>query len=136
MSSVRNRELQTESKICSSQISSLVVGDQVAAEMTRWVTFISLDAILAANTEAARLIFASVDSATPTTASLIATGNRKYLVDLRASKLLSLDPGNIPFMVPRQPNVEKPLFSIGSEAYLGVYASSISSNLFVQYYDE
>lgn len=133
---VRNQEVQSESKICSSQISSLTVGDQVAAGHTRWVTFIALDAILAANTESMRLIFASVDSATPTTSALIATSNRKYLVDLRASKLLSLTPDGVPFMVPRQPDVNKPLFSIGSEAYLGVYASSISSNLFVQYFDE
>lgn len=133
--SARNRELQTVSKVVSSDASTITIGGQVPAGMTRWVTFIALDAYLAANTEALRMYFASTGAA-PTKTSMIATGNRKYLFDLRASKLLNVTPDGVPFMVPRQPNVDKPLFSIGGESYLGVYASSITSNLFVQFYDE
>jgi len=133
--SAQNQELQSASKVVSSDTSAITIGGQVPAGMTRWVTFIAIDALLVTNTEALRMIFAST-GATPTKASLVLTSNRKYLVDLRASKALSLTPDGVPLMVPRQPNVDKPLFSIGSGAYLGVYASSITSNLFIQYYDE
>jgi hypothetical protein len=69
-------------------------------------------------------------------ASIIATGNRKMLVDLRSSGVNDNVRGGLPFQMPRQPNTDKPLFSIGEGNFLGVFSSNESTDLFVQYFDE
>ena len=132
----RNVELQTESLACKADAISLNLGGQVPAGMKRWVTFITVDAAQPANVVGARVYFASVNVSNPTEASSIAVANRKMLVDLRASKAVDSVRGGCPFQVPRQPNVDKPLFSISGGNWLGILASDVSANVFVQYFDE
>jgi len=147
----RNIELNTVSKIVTSDTAGIVIGGQVPAGMKRWVTFLSLDTPLVTGASSVRLYLASVATNNPTKASLIATSNRKMLLDLRASGLRvatglsktsghsrknDVTPYGPPLMVPETPDTSRPLFSIAGGYYLGVYASYTTANVFVQYYDE
>lgn len=134
--SIRNVELQTTARYCSSDASTLNIGGQVPAGMKRWVTFISLDAASITDTLAVRVHLASVGVSVPTMASLVATGNRKMLLNLRASKMAGISRGGVPLQIPDKPDMDKPLFSIDEGKWLGVFASNLSANLFVQYFDE
>lgn len=134
--SVRNMELKTVSKVLTSDASALTIGGQVPSGMTRWVTFLAVDNMLKTNTETTRLYLISAAVSNPTEASFVATGNRKMLINIRASKVLDITPDGVPLQIPRQPDTDKPLFSISSGKWLGAYCSTTSGNLFVQYYDE
>ena len=137
--STRNKETQFTSKQVKQETAGLNIGGQVASGMKRWVTFLSLDTMLVTGASSVRLFLASVSVSDPTKASLIATGNRKMLVDLRATGLLdtqNLTPDGAPLMIPDRPDTAKPLFSIAAGKWLGVYASYTTANIHVQYFDE
>ena len=135
----RNTELKTVSKILSSSTSGSTIGGQVSAGMKRWVTFITVDAASAAGTEGLRLYVASVGVSNPTAASLIATGNRKAMIDLRATGKVGQANNSAngpPLQVPARPDAGAPLFSIAASKWMGVFSTLASANVFVQYYDE
>lgn len=135
----KNTELKTVSKILSSSASGKTIGGQVATGMKRWVTFVTIDAANSAKTEALRLYVASVGVSNPTSASLIATSNRKAMIDIRATGKVgkrNISVNGPPLQVPMQPDAAAPLFSIASGKWMGVFATLASGNVFVQYYDE
>ena len=137
--SIRNTETQLLSKSVKEETAALNLGGQVPAGMKRWVTFLSLDSMFVTGASSVRLYLASVAVSNPTKASLIATGNRKMLLDLRATGLQTVEdltPDGPPLMIPDTPDTEKPLFSIAGEKWLGVYASYTTANVGMQYFDE
>jgi len=151
MSNIRNIELDTNSKVVTSETSAITIGGQVPASMKRWISFLTLDSMLITGASSVRLYLASVAVSNPTKASLIATGNRKMLLDLRASGLAvatalsktsgttrknDLTPDGPPLMVPDKPDVNKPLFSIAGGNWLGAWASYTTANVFIQSFDE
>lgn len=151
MTNIRNIELKLKSKVVTNNTAAINVGGQVPANMKRWVTFVGLDTMLITGVSSVRLYLASVSVSNPTKASLIATGNRKMLLDLRASGLRiatalsktsgitrknDLTPEGPPLMVPDKPDANKPLFSIAGGKWLGLWASVTTANLTMQYFDE
>ncbi len=135
----RNLELKTIDKIVTSKVSGITIGGQVPSGMKRWVTFLILDSITQASAQSVRLHLASVGVSNPTKASLVATSNRKMLLDLRASGLQgtqNISPHGPPLMIPDRPDSNKPLFSIASGKWLGAYASNTTAKAFIQYFDE
>ena len=137
--SIRNTETQLLSKSVKEETAELTLGGQVPAGMKRWVTFLSLDTMLVTGASSVRLYMASVAVSNPTKASLIATGNRKMLLDLRCTGLVTaqdLTPDGAPLMAPDTPDTENPLFSIAAENWLGVYASYTTANVGMQHFDE
>ncbi len=140
--SVRNEDIKTVSKVVSSNTAAgIVIGGQVPTGTKRWVTFLAVDTLLITGASSVKVHFASVGVSNPTRASLIATGNRKWSIDLRATGLLRTNshvaPHNAPpLMVPVKINPDTPLFSIASGKWLGVNASNTTANVFVQYFDE
>ena len=151
--SIRNTETQWSNKVVEKTTEELTIGGQVPDGMKRWVTFLSLDSMLVTGASSVRLYMASVSVSDPTKTSLIATSNRKMLLDLRATGLAQthgsaatskigathkqdLTPDGPPLMIPDTPNTKNPLFSIAAENWLGVYASYATANVSVQYFDE
>lgn len=137
--SIRNTDTQWLSESVKEETAALNLDGQVPAGMKRWVTFLSLDSMLVTGASSVRLYLASVAVSNPTKASLIATGNRKMLLDLRCTSLFTSQnqtPDGAPLMIPDTPNTEKPLFSIAAEKWLGVYASYTTANVNMQYFDE
>lgn len=135
----RNLELKTLDKIVTSKVSGITIGGQVPAGMKRWVTFITLDSITQASAQSVRLHLASIGVSNPTKASLVATTNRKMLLDLRVSGLQgtqNISPHGPPLMIPDKPDTNKPLFSIAGGKWLGAYCSNTTAKAFVQYFDE
>ena len=146
MADIRNIELNTVSKVVTSETSGINIGGQVPSGMKRWVTFLTLDTMAITGCSSVRLYLASVGVSNPTKASIIATGNRKMLLDLRASGIQAsaatgktkqdLTPHGPPLQIPESPDANKPLFSIAGGKWLGVWASVTTANVFIQYYDE
>lgn len=151
MPDLRNTELKLKSKVVTSHTAGMNIGGQVPSNMKRWVTFVSLDTILITGCSSVRLYLASVSVSNPSIASLIATGNRKMILDLRASGLRiatalsktsgisrknDLTPDGPPLMIPDKPDANKPLFSIAGGKWLGVFASYTTGNVTMQYFDE
>jgi len=151
--SIRNKETQFLNKSLKEETAGLDLGGQVPAGMKRWISFLSLDSILITGASSVRLYLASVSVSNPTKASLIATGNRKMLLDLRATGLAQtvgsaatskigsthrqdITPEGPPLMMPDTPDTEKPLFSIAAGNWLGAYASYTTANVSMQYFDE
>lgn len=135
MTDIRNIELKTVNKTITSNTAGKNIGGQVAAGMKRWVTFVSIDNVYsAAGASQLRMYFASVSVSNPTKASLIATGNRKLMLDLRGTQTSGFRKG--PVKVPKVQNIDTPLFSIAAEKWLGVYASKTTGIVTVQYFDE
>ena len=138
---VRSRDIKSVSKDASSKASAINIGGQVPAGMKRWVTFVMIDGYALAGAKPVKAYFASVGVSNPTKASLIATGNRKYMIDIRATGVKRgtanvAGGGGPPFMCPRKIDPDNPLFSIAASKWLGVYASQTTASLFVQYFDE
>ncbi len=142
MSATRCRDIKTVSKIISSNVATAGnIGGQVPAGMTRWVTFLSVDTALITGASSVKVHFASVGVSNPTRASLIATGNRKWSIDLRATGLERTNSHvapheGAPFMIPNKINPDAPLFSIAGGKWLGINASNTTANVLVQYFDE
>lgn len=137
----RQRDIQSAVKVVSSKASKINLGGQVPSGMKRWVTFLSLDAIEPTGARSCKLYIASVGISNPTRVSCIATGNRKWMLDLRATakvaKLGWIHPfGGGPLTIPLQPSDEAPLFTIASGKWIGLYCSMATANLFMQYFDE
>jgi len=131
--SVRNTEIKTVEVNIST--TSGIVGDQVPAGMKRWVTFLALDTrIIAGGASQLGVYLASVSVSDPTKASIIATGNRKSLSFLRATQTTGMR--KTPLVIPKNPSVDNPLFSIAAEKWLGVYATNASGLITMQYFDE
>jgi hypothetical protein len=135
------RDIQTKSKIVSSKASTINMGGQVPTGMKRWITFLCFDAYSLAGAKPIKLYLASVGISNPTRASVIATGNRKWMIDLRATGVKAgtahvVNTRGPPFMIPMRINQENPLFSIASGKWLGVYVSNLTANVFVQFFDE
>ena len=134
-----NIELKTIDKIVTSKVSGITIGGQVPSGMKRWVTFMMFDSIHQAGAKSVRLYLASVGVSAPAKTSLIATGNRKMRLDLRATGLKgkgNFVPDGPPLMIPDKPDSDKPIFSIASGKWLGAYVSNTTALLFMQYYDE
>jgi hypothetical protein len=139
MIDIRNIDLKTASKVVTSETAAITIGGQVAPNMKRWVTFLGLDSMLVTGASSVRLYLASVGVSNPTKASLIATGNRKMLLDLRATGVVrdsNLTPDGVPLLIPDRPDVNKPLFSIAGGKWLGAYASYTTANVTMQFFDE
>lgn len=135
MVELRNIELKIKDKVVTSATSALNVGGQVPAGMKRWFTFVSLDTVVAAGgASQVGVYLASVSVSNPTKASLIATGNRKMLLYLRATQTSGFR--KAPVQMPREPNVNTPLFSIAGGKWLGVWATKTTGMLKTQYFDE
>ncbi len=135
MVDLRNTELKTIDKVVTSATSALNVGGQVPSNMKRWFTFVSLDTVVAAGgASQVGVYLASVSVSNPTKASLIATGNRKMLLYLRATGTVGLK--KAPVQVPKIPNIQTPLFSIAGGKWLGVWATKTTAFLKTQYFDE
>jgi len=134
-----NIELKTVSKVVTSAVAGITLGGKVASGMKRWVTFLALDSVHQAGAKSIRLYLASVGVSNPSVASIVATGNRKMMLDLRATGLidhLGFVPGGPPLMIPDKPDSDKPLFSIAGGKWLGATASKTTALVFMQYYDE
>ena len=132
---IRNTELKTAEKVITSATSGINIGGKVPAKMKRWVTFLKLDTIqVAGGASQVGVYLASVAVSNPTKASLIATGNRKDLVYLRATGVIGYS--KTPLNIPKVPGMETPLFSIAAEKWLGVWATKTTAVLLMQYFDE
>lgn len=116
---VRDVELKTVVQTVTATETDLGIG-AVPAGMKRWVTFVKTANILAGVNA---LLLCSGTTATDATA-----GNRKDKVLLGSQYDLVAYPDN--------PDVQKPLFSIGENRYLALVASGISMETMIQYYDE
>lgn len=136
MKDIRNVELKTVTKVLSSQASTINVGGQVPSSMKRWVTFVSVEPKnYAAGASNLGVYLASVGISNPSKASIVATGNRKALLMLRASTVTSpARKGTL--QVPKVPNINTPLFSIASGKWLGAFATKTTALLTMQYFDE
>jgi len=134
-----NIELKTVSKVVTSAVAGINLGGQVPAGMKRWVTFLALDSVHQAGAKSIRLYLASVGVSNPSVASIVATSNRKMMLDLRATGLIDhfgFVPGGPPLMIPDKPDSDKPIFSIAGGNWLGATASKTTALVFMQYYDE
>jgi len=132
---IRNTEVKTAEKIITSATSQITIGGQVPAGMKRWVTFLAIDSqVIAGGASSLGLYLASVSVSNPTKASLIATGNRRSLAFLRATQTSGMR--KPPLTIPKNPSVDKPLFSIAAEKWLGVWATTTTGLLTMQYFDE
>ncbi len=151
MTDLRNTQLILKGKVVTSHTAGINIGGQVPSGMKRWITFLTLDTMLITGVSSVRLYLASVSVSNPTIASMIATGNRKMLLDLRASGLRivtslsktsgysrknDITPDGPPLMIPDKPDANKPLFSIASGKWLGAFASYTTANVTAQYFDE
>lgn len=116
---VRDVELKTVVQTVTATETDLGIG-AVPAGMKRWVTFVKTANILAGVNA---LLLCSGTTATDATA-----GNRKDKVLLGSQYDLVAYPDN--------PDVQKPLFSIGENRYLALVASGTSMETMIQYYDE
>lgn len=136
MTDIRNIELKLVNKIVSSNASLITgIGGQVPSGMKRWVTFVSVDTLVTAGGASnIGIYFASVAASSRTKSSIVATGNRKMLLMLRATQSSGLR--KTPFQVPKKSNVNCPLFSIAGGNWLLVYATKATGMLKVQYFDE
>lgn len=134
--SLRNIELQTAQKMVTSDTSQITIGGQVPTGMKRWITFISLAAASVTDAITVKAWFASVSISNPSRASVVATSNRKMVLDLRASKMVSTVKGGVPLQIPDKPDMNKPLFSIGEGKFLSVFSTKATANVFIQYFDE
>ena len=135
----RNTDLKIVSKPLTQETAAINIGGQVPAGMKRWYTFLGLDTMLGTGASSVRLYLASVSVSNPSKASLIATGNRKMLLDVRATGVKGAQnqtPDGPPLMIPDRPNANAPLFSIASGKWLGTYASYTTANFTTQYFDE
>ncbi len=133
----RNRELKTTSKMITSETAGKTLGGQVPAGMKRWVTFLCIDTtgVAMAMSDVA-LYFASVGVSNPSLASIVATGNMKLKIPVKATQK-SICTKYLPVMLPPSgPDPEAPLFSIAAGKWLGVAASQTTANVFMQYFDE
>ena len=130
----RVKDIQTKSKVVTGSTIALTLGGQVPTGMKRWVTFLSANTMLHTAMSNFSLYLASVGVSGPTKASLIATGNRKFLLRGRATQ--TSGQGRYPVKIPYAPQPDTPLFSIASAKWLGVYASLATVNVTVQYFDE
>lgn len=136
MIDIRNVELKTVTKVLSSQASTINVGGKVPTGMKRWVTFVAVEPKnYAAGASNLGVYLASVGISNPSKASIVATGNRKALLMLRASTITSpARKGTL--QVPKVPNINTPLFSIASGKWLGAFATKTTAVLTMQYFDE
>ncbi|MFH0904231.1 MAG: hypothetical protein V1854_03475 [Methanobacteriota archaeon] len=135
----RNIELKTQSRLIASAVATDTIGGVVPAGMKRWVTFITLDGASLAGAKSVRLYLASVGVSNPIVASIVATANRKMVIDLRASGMtgrVNLTPDGPPLMIPDKPDADKPLFSIAGGKWLGATTSRTTALVHVQYFDE
>ena len=105
MKDIRNIELKLVNKIVSSNASLITgIGGQVPSAMKRWVTFVSIDTLVTAGGASnIGIYFASVGVSRPVKTSVVATGNRKMLLMLRATQASGLR--KTPLQVPKSPNV-------------------------------
>lgn len=134
MPELRNIELKTLSKIVSSDTSAINMAGRAPAGQKRWVTFLMIDTAARSRASDVKLYLASVSVSNPTRASIVATGNRKLLEAMEATKLSR---SNKPRpLIMGEPGSKNPLFSIAGGKWLGVYASLTTANLFMQYFDE
>ena len=132
----RNIELKSISKFITSETSAANFGGQVPAGMKRWVTFLMCDTKTVSLASNCKIYFASVGVSNPTKTSMIATGNRKWLLAIKGTQL-SISNKKRPVMIPPAgPDPDAPLFSIAAGKWLSVWASSTSVNVFMQYFDE
>lgn len=132
----RNTELKTVSKLVSSGAAGTNLGGQVPAGMKRWVTFLAVDGKSTAVLSSIKLYLASVATATPTIASVVATTYRKRFIPLHATKT-SRSSKKLPVMEPASgPDPDKPIFSIAESKYLGAVVSLTTANVTIQYFDE
>lgn len=133
---IRTRELNTKSKILTSETSALNIGGRVPVGMKRWVSFLMLDTATPRRASDVTVYFASVSVSNPTRASIVATGNRKFKLAIEGT-MLSRSNKKRPVMIPESgPDPESPIFSIASGKWLGAYASATTANVTVQYFDE
>ena len=135
MTDIRNTDLITEDKTLKEDTAALTLGDQVPAGMKRFHTFLSVQgAYVAGGASQVAVYVASVSVSNPTKASIIATGNRKLLLHLRATQTSGFRKGIL--TVPKSPSTETPLFSIAGGNWCGVYASKTTANVSTQYFEE
>jgi hypothetical protein len=129
-------DLQTVSKVVSSDTAGITLGGQVAPGMKRWVSFLAVDTAAVNAASEVVVYLASVATNVPTKASIVATGNRKKIVPLEGTQL-SRSSKRRPVMFPAAgPDPENPIFCIAEGAYLGVYASKTTANVSLQFFDE
>ena len=136
---IRNIDLKLVSKPVTQETTGINIGGQVPAQMKRWYTFLGLDTMAVTGASSVRLYLASVSVSNPSKASLIATGNRKMLLDIRATGIKGAQnqtPDGPPLMMPDRPNANAPLFSIAGGNWLGAYASYTTANVTTQHFDE
>ncbi len=133
--SYRNKNIQTKSKLCLVNIATQV-GSQVPTGMTRYVTFVSVDAgNTASNPNAVAVIFASAGVSNQSINGVRASAGRKLRVPVHVVALTGIQYGHLPITVPRRPSLE-PLFTIASGKWLFVGASATSAHILVQYFEE
>lgn len=130
----RVRDIKTVAKVLTSDTSKINLGGQVPTGMKRWITFLSVDTMLHTGSSGFTIFLASVGVSNPTKASIIATGNRKYLLRGRATQ--STGQRKYPVRIPNVPNPDTPLFSIASGKWLGAMATLTTVHVVMQYFDE
>lgn len=116
---VRDVELKTAVQTTTGTPTDLGIG-AVPAGMKRWVTFIKTSNLAAG----ANALFLC----SGTTATDASSGNRVDKVILGSQYDV--------IGYPNDPDVSKPLFSIGASRYLAILASASSMETMIQYYDE
>lgn len=134
MKDIRNIELKLVNKVITSGVANVNIGGQVPSGMKRWVTFIQLDTLALGGASNVGIYFASVGISNPSIASVVATGNRKMKLMLRATQVTGFR--KTPFQVPKTPNVNNPLFSIAGGKWLGAVATTTTGMVTMQYFDE
>jgi len=124
------------SKVVTSLTAGINLGGQVPAGKKRWITFIAAKSGAAGGKAASRftLHFASVSVSNPSLASIVATGNRKFLFHYRGTQTTGAARGLV--QVPKIPNPECPLFSIAEGKWLGVAASITTAVMTIGYFEE
>lgn len=115
--------------------SAVAVGSSVAANMTRYVTFIAISPRVGHATKGRRIYFCSTSTSTKASTDTLASAaaKMKYIQSSASAEPNASFPNKI--------DTEKPLFTIAASKFLTVHQSSAQAgsgacSVFVQYYDQ
>jgi len=134
----KNYDIKTASKYLGGVSSHIAIGSSVAANMTRYVTFLRIMSDAPTNKEGSKVYLCST-AASNTASSTGAASTAQKLVGRIQSALAIRDKTVI---VPKGgPNTEHPLFTIAASKWLTAYLCSVAGqsypvHVFAQYYDE
>ena len=127
--------------------SALVCGSSVAANLTRYVTFVHLSRIEGSTVKGAKVYLCSTAASSTASTDTLASAAAKMTLILASAVTkcgstvtVTGGPGN--FSIPDRINTERPLFTVAASKWLTIREASTAAkgnaavNVFIQYYDQ